>query len=206
MTAQDWFVAENSESQLCPGLRQWDLIRDRYYFHRFLTEIIDLCEDAPQAEDEWQKLPQIRRCVRQLVTNSYWLQTQSQDPCPKTGLAIQTLYDEIGYPLTVQVVTIQPGISSPVHNHGTWGIVAILQGQEKHTFWRRTLNPQLPDQIAVVGEQVFSAGDIISFMPQAIHGVEAVGPEPTVTFQMYGDTQPRSRFEFDPLTHRAKSF
>ncbi|MGB8701543.1 MAG: cupin, partial [Thermosynechococcaceae cyanobacterium] len=156
--------------------------------------------------EEWDYLPQIRMRVRQLLTNSYWVQTQCPEPCPKTGFAIQTLYDEIGYPLTVQTVLFQPGVCSPIHNHGTWGVVAVLQGQEKHQFWRRTHDPDFPDQIAPVGEKILTPGEIISFTPQAIHAIEAIGPEPTLTFQLYGDTQPRSRFEFDPIAHKAKRF
>ncbi|MGB8702945.1 MAG: cupin [Thermosynechococcaceae cyanobacterium] len=206
MHSRDWLVTDEGECQSRPATREWDLIRDRYYFHRFLTEITDLLDRAIHESDEWDYLPQIRMRVRQLIANSYWVRTQCPDPCAKTGFAIQTLYDEIGYPLTVQNVVFQPGVGSPIHNHGTWGVVTVLQGQEKHTFWRRTYDPEFPNQIAPVGEKILAPGEIMSFTPQAIHSVEAIGTEPTLTFQMYGDTQPRSRFEFDPKTDTAKQF
>lgn len=206
MNSQDWLVTDEGQCQARPSAREWDLLRERYYLHQFLTEVIDLLNQARDERDEWDFLPQIRMRVRQLVTNSYWVQTQYREACPKTGISILTLYDEIGYPLTVQTVTFAPGTISPIHNHGTWGVVAMLKGQEKHTFWRRVNDPESPDRIECVGEKILNPREIISFMPQAIHHVEAVGNQPTVTFNLYGDVQPRSRFEFNPTTHTAKHF
>ena len=116
------------------------------------------------------------------------------------------LYEEFSFPLTVQTVTFAPGVVSPIHNHGTWGVVALLKGQEKNTFWKRMNDPGLKDKIEEVGELSLVSGDIISFTPDAIHSVEALGDEPTVTFNIYGETHHQKRFEFDPLTHSAKNF
>jgi predicted metal-dependent enzyme (double-stranded beta helix superfamily) len=53
---------------------------------------------------------------------------------------IAILYDEPDFPLTVQTVSWLPGQVSPIHNHATWGVVALISGTEKNTLWRRT-NP-----------------------------------------------------------------
>lgn len=206
MNVKDWLVNDDGVCAARPSAREWDLIREHYYFHRFLTEIVDLLDQAAHETEEWDFLPQIRMRVRQLMTNSYWLHTQYLEPDPKLGFAILPLYDEIGYPLTVQTVTFAPGVTSPIHNHGTWGVVAVLKGEEQHTFWQRTPNPDFPDQIQSVGTKIVTAGEIISFTPQAIHQITAVGDTPVITFHLYGDTQPRSRFEFQPATHTAKHF
>lgn len=204
--SRDWLVTDQGDCEPRPSLRDWDLIRENYYLHQFLSEIVDLLGGAKDAKDEWDFLPQIRMRTRQLIINSYWVRSQYLLPDAKTGVAIQTLYDEIGYPLTIQTVTFAPGVVSPIHNHGTWGVVGILQGQEKHSFWKRVPDTQYPDRIEQVDEKVLHPGEIISFVPEAIHQVEAIGNEPAVTFHLYGDTQPRSRFEFNPITHTAKHF
>lgn len=206
MNVKDWLVNDDGKCEARPSTREWDLIREHYYFHRFLTEIVDLLDQATHETEEWDFLPQIRMKVRQLITNSYWLQTQYLEPDPKLGFTILPLYDEIGYPLTVQTVTFAPGVTSPIHNHGTWGVVAVLKGEEQHTFWQRTPEPDFPDQIQLVGTKIITTGEIISFTPQAIHQVTAIGNVPAITFHLYGDTQPRSRFEFEPNTHTAKQF
>lgn len=203
---RDWIVTEEGECQPRPTARQWDLLREHYYLHRFLTEILDVLEQAPTEKDQWDFLPQIRSKVRQLITNSYWVQTRYEPPHPQTGVTVTLLYDEIGYPLTVETVSTSPGVRSPIHNHGTWGVVAVLEGTEHHQFWRRVPQPGYPDRIETTGTRTLQPGEIISFMPGAIHTVESVGSSPAVTFNLYGDSQPRARFQFDPQTHTAKPF
>jgi predicted metal-dependent enzyme (double-stranded beta helix superfamily) len=144
--------------------------------------------------------------VRRLIINSYWVQSQFLQPDLKTGISVLLLYNELGFPLTVQTVTFAPGTNSNIHNHGTWGVVAILKGQEKNTFWRRSSNSDFPNKIEKVGEINLSPGDIVSFTPQTIHQVQAIGEEPTVTFNIYGETNPKQRFEFDITNHSAKKF
>ena len=206
MGATDWIVTNEGQCEPRPSARQWDLVRPHYYFHQFLTDIINILGEVHHEDEQWDRLPQIRLCVRQLVMNSYWLRTRYTEPNPQTGVGILTLYDEIGYPLTVQNEVTWPGTQSPIHNHGTWGVVALIQGQEEHTFWRRLPTRNGGYQIEQVGRKVLTPGDILSFMPNAIHQVKALAPDPTLSFCLYGDTQPRSRFRFDPTANTAKLF
>jgi len=203
VSATDWLLNDDGTCQACKAVREWELLREEYRFYRFLTEI----EDAIiQASDESSLLPDIRRLVRQLILNSYWVQTQYLEASPQTGVSVLILYDEIGFPLTVQTVTFAPGTVSTIHNHGTWGVVAVLKGREKNIFWRRTNHPELPEQIEMTGEKILEAGDIISFTPNAIHSVEAIGEEPTITFNIYGETNSAKRFEYDLERATAKKF
>jgi predicted metal-dependent enzyme (double-stranded beta helix superfamily) len=106
----------------------------------------------------------------------------------------------------VQIATSLPGTRSFIHNHGNWGIVAVLKGEEKNTIWKRIRDPQFPDRIEATAEGTLLPGDIISFTPEAIHSIEAISDEPTVTFSLYGETHHSQRFEFDPIAHTAKNF
>ncbi|MBN3877683.1 MAG: cysteine dioxygenase family protein [Nostoc sp.] len=203
MKGRDWLLTGDGQYQACKSVRAWDLLRENYRLYRFLTEVEDVLNSG---DDEVSCLPEIRMLVRRLIVNSYWVRSQRLEPSPKTGTSVLLLYDELGFPLTVQTVTFAPGTQSNIHNHGTWGIVAVLKGQEKNTFWRRTNSPEFQDKIEATGEVTLSPGDIISFTPDAIHCVEAVGDEPTVTFNIYGETDPNQRFEFDPIKYSAKNF
>ena len=203
MKNQDWLVTRDGQFTACPSVSQWKLLREIYRFYRFLTEVEDVLNEA---DDESSCLPDIRMLVRRLITNSYWVQTRYLEPCPKTGTSVLMLYDELGFPMTVQTVTFSPGTVSTIHNHGTWGVVAVLRGQEKNTFWKRTNDPEFQDRIEPTGEIILWPGDIISFTPDAIHSVVSMGDEPTVTFNLYGETHSKERFEFDPITHTSKHF
>ncbi|NER79242.1 MAG: cupin [Leptolyngbya sp. SIO1D8] len=206
MNVQDWFVTHNGQCQRRPTARAWDLLREPYYLHQFLTEILDILSHAPNELEEWDYLPQIRRKVRQLVINSYWLKTQYTLPDNQVGAQVTTLYDEIGYPLTVQNVVTMPGFLSPIHNHGTWGILFQLEGKDRHQFWRRVNSLEAPFRIEPMGEYVLKPGEILSFHPDAIHQVSTVGQTPSINFQLYGDTQPQGRFQFKPASQTAKPF
>ncbi|MBD2665871.1 cupin 2, conserved barrel domain protein [Richelia sinica FACHB-800] len=203
MQGQDWYLTGDGNVQAVAKVRAWDLLRDNYRLYRFLTELEDILN---QVEEESLFLPKIQKLVRSLLVNSYWVQSQCLEPDPTTGTAVLQLYDELGFPLTVQTVTFAPGTKSNIHNHGTWGVVAVLKGQEKNTFWQRVKHPELPDKIECTGELNLVPGDIISFTQDAIHCVEAMGDEPTVTFNVYGETDPKQRFEFDVVKHLAKRF
>jgi predicted metal-dependent enzyme (double-stranded beta helix superfamily) len=203
MKNKDWLVTGDGQYQACKSAREWDLLRENYRLYRFLTEVEDVLDNV---DDESSCLPEIRMLARRLVTNSYWVQSQKLQPSPQTGTSVLLLYDELGFPLTVQVVTFLPGIKSPIHNHGTWGVVAVLKGKEKTTCWQRSPSAEFPDKIENTGNITLEPGNIISFTPDAIHSVEAVGDEPTVTFNIYGETDPKERFEFDIVSQTAKKF
>jgi predicted metal-dependent enzyme (double-stranded beta helix superfamily) len=203
MKGRDWLLTGDGQHQACKSVRAWDLLRENYRLYRFLTEVEDVLNGS---DNETNCLPEIRMLVRRLIVNSYWVRSQLLEPSPKTGTSVLLLYDELGFPLTVQTVTFAPGTRSNIHNHGTWGIVAVLKGQENNTFWRRTNSPEFQDKIEATGELTLFPGDIISFTPDAIHSVEAVGDEPTVTFNIYGETDPNERFEFDSVNHKARNF
>ncbi|HEY9800314.1 MAG TPA: cupin [Leptolyngbyaceae cyanobacterium] len=203
MQGRDWLLTGDGQYQVCKSARSWDLLQENYRLYRFLTEMEDVLNGV---SDESSRLPEIRMLVRRLIVNSYWVRSQYLEPSPTTGTSVVLLYDELGFPLTVQTVTFAPGTRSNIHNHGTWGVVAVLKGQEKNTVWRRTKPPDLQDKIEPTGEIILSPGDIISLTSDAIHSVQAIGDEPTVTFNIYGETDPKQRFEFDAVTHSVKKF
>ncbi|MEM9119785.1 MAG: cupin [Cyanobacteria bacterium P01_F01_bin.56] len=206
MGSQDWYAIATGDCQPCKTPRDWDLLETPYRFYRFLMDVEDVLKPFPTVEKQLQGLSDLRQLVRKIVLNSYWLRTQKPNLFDTADIAILNLYDEIGYPLTVQIETIQPGAQSPIHNHGTWGIVAIIEGQKKTTFWHRTPEPNWPDKITPVADRILTSGDVISFLPDAIHHIQALGEALLVTFNMYGETHSKHRFEFNAITHTARHY
>lgn len=189
---QDW-----SDLAAPPG-------HDRQYrLYRFLTEVEDILAQTANPEAQ---LRAIMPHVRQLLEQSPWFFFDPLQPDPQKGWEVQMLYDEPEFPLTVQLVAWMPGSISPIHNHGAWGIVAMLQGKETNTFWQRSPTPQHPERIQPIGEQTLGCGDMIGILPDAIHAIQAISDEPTVSFNLYGPTNYEERYEFDPVTHTASLF
>jgi predicted metal-dependent enzyme (double-stranded beta helix superfamily) len=174
-----------------------------YRLYHFLTDLDNILE---QFRDDLSRIEAIVPLVRQLLVSSYWLQLEYDAPSPQTGWAVKFLYREYQYPLTVQMVSWQPGVTSTIHNHGTWGIVALIGGQERNRIWRRVADSNQPHRIESAGELLLTPGDIIGFTSDAIHSVEAVGNEPTVSFNLYGVTAYDRRYKFSPETQTAERF
>ena len=172
-----------------------------YRMYRFLTEMEDILEREP---DDAKRVQAIIPLVRKLLISSYWLQMEYKPPSEKTGWSVNFLYREHEYPLTVQMVAWAPGSESKIHNHATWGIVAMVGGQEKNTFWRQ--DPQDAKVITPVGEKVLNPGDIIGFTSNAVHQVAPIGDEATISFNLYGITHKPGRYKYDKETLAASNF
>lgn len=203
MIGKNWFVTNEGQCQLGEPSHLIEDLTQPYRLYRFLTDLENILNGIT---DDSLRLQAICPLVRKLLTSSTWLQMMPLHPDPETGWEVTLLYDEPFFPLTVQLVAWAPGIISPVHNHASWGLVALLSGQEKNTFWQRSPTSDSSDKIEPVGEQLLTPGDILCFMPETIHQIEAYGDQPTVSFNLYGETDYDRRFEFDPIQGTATLF
>ncbi|MEO1393032.1 MAG: cupin [Cyanobacteria bacterium J06634_5] len=172
-----------------------------YRMYRFLTEMEDILAAEP---DDAKRVQALIPLVRKLLISSYWLQMEYKPPSEKTGWSVNFLYREHEYPLTVQMVAWAPGTESKIHNHATWGIVAMVGGEEKNTFWKHAEGD--PKTITEVGEQTLYPGDIIGFTSNAVHKVAPIGDEPTISFNLYGITDYSRRYKYEPGTLAADKF
>jgi predicted metal-dependent enzyme (double-stranded beta helix superfamily) len=202
MANSNWLVTDDGVRQRLP-CQELPEPQQIYRLYRFLTELEDVLASLT---DDAKRLAAIAPLVRQLLISSYWLQLDYKEPDPKTGWGVHFLYREYQFPLTVQMVTWSPGTASTIHNHGTWGLVAMLGGREKNRLWRRAPSPKNPDKIELIDEVVLAPGDIITFTPGAIHQVEPYGDEPTISFNLYGITDFQSRYVFNPEKETAELF
>jgi predicted metal-dependent enzyme (double-stranded beta helix superfamily) len=208
MSDRDWLVTNESQCRSLESRSQsigtqsyWS--EKPYRLHRFLTDIEDIIW---QESDDRVRLQKICPLVRRLLNSSDWILSNFSLPDPETGWSVQIHYDEPDFPLTVQTVVWSPQSVSPIHNHGCWGIVAMLDGQEQNNFYKRSPTPKFPDLIKQTGSQLLTPGDILCLMPNAIHQVEAIGDEPTISFNVYGVTAYEQRFEFNLEQHTAAIF
>jgi predicted metal-dependent enzyme (double-stranded beta helix superfamily) len=203
MAGQDYWVGNDGQCIAWEVSPQTAKLTQPYRLYRFLTDLEDILEQEP---DDQRRFTLICPLVRHLLNSSTWLLDNYLPPDPDTGWSVLMLYDEPDYPITVQTVVWTPGSVSPIHNHAAWGIVAILSGQEKNTFWQRSGMPNQPNRIEQVDERILSPGDILCLMPDAIHHIEALSEEPTISFNLYGETSYRQRFQFDAVQGTAQIF
>jgi predicted metal-dependent enzyme (double-stranded beta helix superfamily) len=203
MSDRDWLVTD--EGRCVPLLSESSEVDEAqpYRLYRFLTDVEDIVNREP---DNRRRLEQICPLVRRLLGSSDWLLTNFSLPDPHIGWSVQTHYDDPDFPFVVQTVVWSPQSFSSIHNHATWGIVAMLDGQEQNTFWQRSPTSILPDRIEPTESYLLTTGSILCLMPDAIHQTVVVGDEPTISFNVYGTTDYQRRWEFNSELHTAENF
>lgn len=92
------------------------------------------------------------------------------------------------------------GQETPVHDHGTWGVIGIVSGLEKE---RRYLpDAAKPNGLDFLGEDFLRPGDVevCCTTDQDVHAVSAASDEPCVGIHVYGadiGTLPRRSYAAD---------
>jgi predicted metal-dependent enzyme (double-stranded beta helix superfamily) len=201
---RDWLVTDGGEC-IPLGGESLELDHrakpDRLY--RFLTDLDDILSGD---RDDRRRLQLIAPRLRRLLDASEWILTSFSFPADDQIWSVQTIYDEPNYPITVQNVVWNPQSFSNIHSHGTWAIVALLDGEEKNTFWQPAPTTECPDRISLKSTHTLTPGDILCLMPGAIHQIQALGDTPTISFNLYGITDFDRRREYDIENHTATLF
>ena len=121
-----------------------------------------------------------------------------------TGRQSPPLYtDETG--LTLIRALFAPEAMTPIHSHGSWGVIGVYAGRDRYQVWRR-LDDGAGDGTARV-ERVLEPGDvaIIPPPPQDIHAQQGLNGETAYEFVLFGaNTMHLPRLYFDPVAGTAR--
>ena len=103
------------------------------------------------------------------------------------------------------------GKRTPIHDHGTWGVIGIYRGAEKEESFRREGSRVLWGQVKIVplGTRIASAGDVFvcCTTDQDVHRVSCYSTEPVVGIHVYGGNLAKiPRLKYDSGTGEAGSF
>jgi predicted metal-dependent enzyme (double-stranded beta helix superfamily) len=82
---------------------------------------------------------------------------------PQVGSS-QLLHSEPG--LTVLHTVVNPGFVSPPHDHRTWAVIGVYDGQEDNTFYRLIEGNRSIEQI---GRRSLKKGEVLTLCSEAIH-------------------------------------
>ena len=83
-----------------------------------------------------------------------------KDCDPVQGFGFQVLHEEPDHTLAVAVLSWLPGRGTPPHDHGTWGLVVGVEGDEVNEFWKRVDDGSQPGyaDLQKLSEKVFAPG------------------------------------------------
>ena len=143
----------------------------------------------------------VRPLARSLALARTWLMPEHYAGDAEQGFGAHVLHEEPDHTLLVFAAAWLPGRGSPPHNHGTWAVVAGVDGLERNTLWNRVDNGSRPGlaQIRKGRETVVGPGDVLTLMPDSIHSVVNESAQVTVSLHVYGyNLNLTNRSEFDP--------
>ena len=160
-----------------------------YTVREFVTDLRDL---KSRGLDERGLLAEAAELASRLMLMKHnWLRGYMTTPPESAGhpFSRHKLHEEPDHSLLVLVVTLGAGRHTQPHDHGTWALIAGLDGQETNRRWRIASN----DEVEVTGAESIDPATIVSIYSGEIHSLHNETGAPSVTLQVYG-----SNPEFTP--------
>ena len=155
------------------------------------------------AGGEHELLARVRVLARRAaMRRDDWLRPEMCVPDAEQGFGICVLHEEVDHQLAVFVASWLPNRGTPPHDHGTWAVVAGLEGTERNSFWTRMDDRSRPGyaETVKVDERTFGPGDVLVLPPGAIHSVWNDGDRISVSLHIYGrHVNYTQRSRFDPV-------
>lgn len=172
--------------------------REAYDLARFVA---DLRRIAAEATGERELLAQVRPLAREFAVERTWLEPRHFAADPVQGFGVTLLHEEPDHALAVFAVNWLPGRGTPPHDHGTWAVVAGVDGPERNEFWERVDDRSRPGhaELRKVGDKVFDRGEVLAMPDGTIHSVRNESDRVTVSLHVYGrNLNYTGRSRFDP--------
>ena len=127
-----------------------------------------------------------------------------RDPTPGGNtIGSYRLHSEPDDTLVLSVSRFSQEKPTPVHTHGTWGVICGYQGRDRYEGWRRVDDgsEQGKAELELLVDSVLERGDAVYWLeyPGDIHRQQALGDEPSWEVLLMGkSTRGVTRLHFDP--------
>jgi len=156
--------------------------------------------------DEATCVAQVREHLARLIADDGWLPEAAARPHPEHYQQYLLHCDPLERFCVVSFVW-GPGQRTPIHDHGVWGLVGMLRGEETgQAFESRIAGPMVAKGPAIR----LSAGDIELVSPRTgdIHQVaNALSDQSSISIHVYGgNIGAVVRHVFDPATGATQPF
>jgi predicted metal-dependent enzyme (double-stranded beta helix superfamily) len=169
--------------------------------YSILNLVTDLRRVVSKATDERDILSQIRPLAqRAALSKDSWLEKRFYAANPEQGFGVYLLHEEPDHSLAIFAVSWLPNRGAPPHDHGTWAVVAGVDGPEKNEFFERLDDRSRAGyaELKKVGEKVFRVGDVLTMRTGQVHSIWNEGDTVSISLHIYGkNIQHTGRSQFD---------
>jgi predicted metal-dependent enzyme (double-stranded beta helix superfamily) len=149
----------------------------------------DLRRIQRTATDERDLLRQVRPlALAAAAARHTWLSEKHYSAGQAQGFGAHMLHEEPDHSLAVMDFAWLPARGAPPHDHGTWAVIAGVDGPERNDFYQRSDDGLQPGraELRKVGESICAAGDAVAMPSGMIHGVWNDGDRVSVSLHIYG--------------------
>jgi len=175
-----------------------------YTVKQLIEHLRELRDGAKSEHEILDVVPLLARRLAGMKHN--WLRPYMCQPAesPADGASVFPLHEEPDHSLAVFVVTWMPGDETPPHDHGTWAVIAGLEGRETNHWWTRVDDGRTAGYAEVErsGSQRIDSDSCIAMPGDAIHSLHNDSDGVSITLHLYGrNVNHTDRFRFDPVGH-----
>jgi predicted metal-dependent enzyme (double-stranded beta helix superfamily) len=172
--------------------------------------VTDLRRIVSEVADERQVLSQVRPlALRAAMSKDSWLERRLYVADQEQGFGVYLLHEEPDHGLAIFAVSWLPDRGAPPHDHGTWAVVAGVDGPEKNEFFERVDDRSRAGyaELRKIGEKVFEAHDVLTMRTGAIHSIRNESDAVSISLHIYGkNINHTGRSQFDPNKRRETPF
>lgn len=144
----------------------------------------------------------VKPLVEQLARSPAWVRPEHYECDAEQGFGIHVLHEEPDHGLWLIAAAWLPHRGAPPHNHGTWAMVAGVDGEEKNVIWQRR-----GGRLERRSERILAAGQVMAFAGDAIHSVNNESERVTLSLHLYGrNLNFAERSQFDPQSGAESPF
>lgn len=169
----------------------------------------DLRAITASTEDEGEIITRVQPLAQKLARERSWLKPQHYEANAEQGFGVHLLHEEPDHSLAVFVIAWLPGRGAPPHDHGTWAVVAGVEGHERNIVYKRLDDRKQEGhaELAVKLDRSVGDGELIAMRRGGIHSVVNEGDKVSVSLHTYGrHFNYTGRSQFDLETQSEKSF
>ncbi len=169
----------------------------------------DLRTITSETSDEDEIISRVGPLAQRVVADKSWLQPKYYETDAEQGFGVHLLHEEPDHSLAVILVNWLPGRGTPPHDHGTWAVVAGIEGVERNVRYKRIDDASRADYAELEVKQDFDAneGELVCMKTGGIHKVTNETDRMTLSLHTYGrHINHTNRSQFDLDTNERKEF
>ena len=176
---------------------------DNYSISQLAADVKRICV---QFDDERQILSHVRPLARRAaLSKAAWLEERMYSADATQGFGVHLIHEEPDHTVAILAVSWLPNRGAPPHDHGTWAVIAGVDGPEKNEFFERADDRTRPGhaQLRKVGEKVCGVGEVVALPQGMIHSVWNETDAVSLSLHIYGkhiNYTGRSQFDLEKQT------